>query len=96
MHLILILWDSFGVKEQFHTLKFGKSLYRIYLMLFSTTYLCEQGFSALLLIKNKPRNRLKVSHDIIYDMRVALSKNITPRIQEIVQKMQAQKLFDAN
>ena len=58
-----------------------------YLMLFSTTYLCEQGFSALLTIKNKSRNRLKVSDDI----RVALSKNITPRIQELVQKMQAQK-----
>jgi hypothetical protein len=28
-----------------------------YLTLFSTTYLCEQEFSALLIIKNKHRNR---------------------------------------
>ena len=58
-----------------------------YLMLFSTTYLCEQGFSALLTLKNKSRNRLHVSDD----MRVALSKNISPRIKELVKKMQAQK-----
>lgn len=58
-----------------------------YLMVFSTTYLCEQGFSALLVIKNKARNRLKVSDDL----RVALSNNISPRITELVQKMQAQK-----
>ncbi|CAH0556577.1 unnamed protein product [Brassicogethes aeneus] len=42
----------------------------------STTYLCKQGFSALLVIKNKARNRLKVSNDLL----VALSKNISPRI----------------
>ncbi|KAL4153211.1 hypothetical protein QTP88_001044 [Uroleucon formosanum] len=29
-----------------------------YLVMFSTTYMCEQGFSALLYIKNKQRNRL--------------------------------------
>lgn len=58
-----------------------------YLMLFSTTYLCEQGFSALLIIKNKSRNRLKVTDDI----RLALSNNISPRIAELVKKMQAQK-----
>ena len=51
-----------------------------HLMLFSTTYLCEQVFSALLIIKNKSRNQLKVSDD----MCVALSKNITPRILELV------------
>lgn len=58
-----------------------------YLTLFSTTYLCEQGFSTLLIIKNKSRNRLKVSDDL----RVALSNNITPRITELVKNMQAQK-----
>ncbi|KAL4097691.1 hypothetical protein QTP88_022423 [Uroleucon formosanum] len=57
-----------------------------YLVMFSTTYMCEQGFSALLYIKNKQRNRL----DAIKDMRVALS-NITPRISLLVKEMQAQK-----
>lgn len=56
-------------------------------MVFSTTYLCEQGFSALLVIKNKARNRLKVSDDL----RIALSTNISPRITELVKRMQAQK-----
>ncbi|XP_029341033.1 protein FAM200A-like [Acyrthosiphon pisum] len=57
-----------------------------YLVMFSTTYMCEQGFSALLYIKNKQRNRL----DATKDMRVALS-NITPRISLLVKEMQAQK-----
>ncbi|XP_008180095.2 protein ZBED8-like [Acyrthosiphon pisum] len=57
-----------------------------YLVMFSTTYMCEQGFSALLFIKNKQRNRL----DATKDMRVALS-NITPRISLLVKEMQAQK-----
>ncbi|XP_076315071.1 protein FAM200C-like [Tachypleus tridentatus] len=36
---------------------------------FTTTYLCEQGFSCLLQIQTKCRNRLNSEHD----MRVALS-----------------------
>lgn len=58
-----------------------------YLMLFSTTYLCEQGFSAVLLIKNKQRNRLSVSSDL----RVALSKEISPRISKLIKEARAQK-----
>lgn len=57
-----------------------------YLTLFSTTYLCEQGFSALLVIKNKHRNRL----DATADMRLALSST-EPRIPILVKSMQAQK-----
>jgi hypothetical protein len=37
---------------------------------FSTTYLCESGFSRLVSVKTKARNRLDARHD----MRLALSK----------------------
>jgi hypothetical protein len=57
-----------------------------YLVMFSTTYLCEQGFSGLLYIKNKQRNLL----DPTKDLRVALS-SINPRISLLVNEMQAQK-----
>lgn len=57
-----------------------------HLTLFSSTYLCEQGFSALLIIKNKHRNRLDASAD----MRLTLS-NTEPRIQKLVKSMQSQK-----
>lgn len=57
-----------------------------YLTLFSSTYLCEQGFSTLLIIKNKHRNRLDASAD----MRLAIS-NTEPRIQKLVKNMQPQK-----
>jgi len=50
------------------------------LLPFATTYLCEQGFSALTVIKTKARNRLDPGHD----MRIALSK-IEPRIEDIMQ-----------
>jgi len=57
-----------------------------YLVVSSTTYLCEQGFSSLLVIKNKQRNRLDVSDD----MRLAIS-NIHPRIEKLVKEMQPHK-----
>lgn len=49
------------------------------LLPFSTTYLCEHGFSALTNIKNKVRNRL----DPTNDLRLALSR-IEPRINDLV------------
>ena len=58
-----------------------------YLLVFSTTFLCEQGFSSLLVMKNKQRNGLDVSDD----MRLAMS-NIHPRIEKLVKEMQSQKL----
>ena len=58
-----------------------------YLMVFSTTFLCEQGFSTLLLIKNKQRNQLGTSSDL----RLALSKSLTPRIPQLVKQIRAQK-----
>uniref|UniRef100_A0A8D9EX81 SCAN domain-containing protein 3 n=1 Tax=Cacopsylla melanoneura TaxID=428564 RepID=A0A8D9EX81_9HEMI len=57
------------------------------LTLFSTTYLCEQGFSNVLAIKTKQRSKL-VNPE--FDLRLALVKNITPRIDMMVKKMQAQ------
>ena len=56
------------------------------LMPFPSTWLCEAGFSALLGIKNKARNKLNVVEP---DLRCALS--ITePRIDKLVNKMQHQ------
>ena len=52
---------------------------------FTTTYLCEAGFSTMVQIKDKYRNRLDISHD----MRVALSKT-SPRIADLVVKTQDQ------
>ena len=53
---------------------------------FAATYLCEAGFSALLHIKTKARNRLDASDD----MRVALSKK-EPRFSIIIEEKQQQK-----
>ena len=53
---------------------------------FATTYLCEAGFSSLLIIKTQLRSRL-VPKD---DMQVALSTT-APRISKIVRGKQAQK-----
>ena len=55
------------------------------LLPFATSYLCESGFSALLAIQTKQRNRLNVKDD----MRVALSKTI-PQFHVLVEKKQQQ------
>jgi hypothetical protein len=52
---------------------------------FASTYLWESGFSNLLQIKTKARNRLDVQDDI----RLALT-NTQPRITKLVTQMQAQ------
>ena len=56
------------------------------LLPFSSTYLCESEFSALLCIKNKTRNKLSVEDDL----RCALS-NTVPSIDGLVKKKQCQK-----
>ena len=55
------------------------------LMPFPSTWLCEAGFSALLGIKNKARNKLIIEPDL----RCALATT-EPRIDELVTKMQHQ------
>ncbi|CAH1109820.1 unnamed protein product [Psylliodes chrysocephalus] len=57
-----------------------------FLIPFSTTYLCETSFSALMYIKNKYRNSLK---NIEQEVRLKLSK-IKPNIDKLVREMQAQ------
>ena len=52
---------------------------------FSSTYLCEAGFSSLLAIKTKQSNKL----DCEGDLRCALSKT-EPRLKELVAKKQKQ------
>ncbi|XP_075833987.1 protein FAM200C-like isoform X1 [Microtus pennsylvanicus] len=55
------------------------------LLPFPTTYLCETGFSNLLVIKSKYRRRLAVENDL----RCALAKT-APRISDLVRKKQSQ------
>ncbi|KAI6648614.1 Protein ZBED8 isoform X1 [Oopsacas minuta] len=52
---------------------------------FATSYLCESGFSGLVNIKTKNRNRLDVQHD----MRIALS-NIIPEFHLLIEGKQQQ------
>ncbi|CAH1100921.1 unnamed protein product [Psylliodes chrysocephalus] len=57
-----------------------------FLIPFSTTYLCETLFSALLYIKNKYGNSLK---NVKEEVRLKLSK-IKPNIDKLVREVQAQ------
>ena len=56
-------------------------------MPFASTYLCESGFSNLLQIETKARNRLDV-----HDMRLALTQTI-PRTSKLVTQMQPQSSY---
>ena len=53
------------------------------LIQFTTTYLCESGFSAVVYIKMKNRNQLDAQHD----MRITLSK-IIPQFNNLIQAKQ--------
>ena len=56
------------------------------LLVFPSTWECEQGFSAMMNIKSKSRNRLtSTSHNF----RCAVS-TVTPRINQLVQEKQMQ------
>ena len=59
------------------------------LLVFPSTWECEQGFSAMMSIKSKSRNRLtSTSHDF----RCAVS-TVAPRINQLVQEKQMQPLY---
>ena len=62
----------------------GKECIKV-LLPFSITHLCEAGFSTLVQIKAKARNRL----DVEDDMRCALSSTLT-KIDEFVNNVQQQ------
>ena len=53
---------------------------------FSTTYFCESGFSEMMYIKNKHRNRLQLEDDL----EIALSKP-EPSLEKILKMKQKQK-----
>ena len=55
---------------------------------FASTYLCESGFSTLVLIKTKMRNKL----DVADDMRLALSET-EPDIIKLTNELQAQPSY---
>ena len=56
------------------------------LLSFPSTWLCESTFSILLGIKTKHRSNLKI---VEHDLRCAVSKT-TPRIDELIKKIQTQ------
>ncbi|KAF2346245.1 hypothetical protein FHG87_023000 [Trinorchestia longiramus] len=76
--------EEFWVKYLPMYLKVGKEALRVILP-FSSTYLCEAGFSALVVLKTKQRNRLDVENDL----RCALS-SFNPRISNLMRKKQQQ------
>ncbi|CAM1332448.1 ZBED8 (predicted) [Pycnogonum litorale] len=61
-----------GVHNSTHSPQLAERALEV-LVPFATTYLCETGFSTLVHIKTKARNRLDASDD----MRVAISKKRT-------------------
>lgn len=85
--------EEFKEQEQFSSSNFWTKMLSAFpkiskfalkvLIPFSSTYLCESGFSTLLVIKSKARNRL----DAEADMRCALS-HTDPRIDLIVSTKQ--------
>ena len=77
--------DAFWCAQLNTFLQLAKKALEI-LVPFATTYLCETGFSTLVNIKTKQRNRL----DPRDDMRVSISKK-EPRFNMIIDEKQQQK-----
>ncbi|XP_068207531.1 protein FAM200A-like [Palaemon carinicauda] len=77
--------DSFWISVQEEYITLSKKVLSL-LLQFSTSYLCELGFSTLNNIKTKKRERLRSTEE---EMRVCLS-HIRPNIEEVAKKHQAQ------
>ncbi|KAF2356745.1 Ribonuclease H-like domain [Trinorchestia longiramus] len=76
--------DSFWISRLADSLTLSKRALKL-LVSFSTTYLCEKGFSTVLGIKTKKMTRLNVANDA----RLALSTT-KPRIPQLASNMQLQ------
>ncbi|XP_060870180.1 zinc finger MYM-type protein 6-like [Metopolophium dirhodum] len=98
--LLLEISSDIGLQSKFKTMsvtKFWIELKDEYYVLFekamkillpfSSTYLCEAGFSGMTHIKTKTRNRLDATHSL----RVALTTTVEPRFDKIVKTKQAQR-----
>ncbi|CAG9564712.1 unnamed protein product [Danaus chrysippus] len=75
------LGDFWGSLSQAYPLLVKRAM--SILIPFATTYLCEAGFSIMMSIKTKSRNRLNVADD----MRLALSKTV-PQINVLIEAKQ--------
>jgi hypothetical protein len=88
-NLLQLEFNSKGLEEFWYSLRgtYPRIVNRAMEVLipFATTYLIESGFSTLVTIKTKSRNRLDVQHD----MRIALSKTI-PQFNVLIQAKQQQ------
>ena len=76
--------DSFWISRLADSPTLSKRALKL-LISFSTTYLCEKGFSTVLGMKTKKRARLNVANDA----RLALSTT-QPRISQLASSMQLQ------
>jgi hypothetical protein len=75
-------WISPSVRSEFS--EFSEEAWKA-VMQFSTTYLCEKGFSSLFQLKTEYRNRLSACADLRLNL-----TNIEPDIQELFKGGQAQ------
>jgi len=73
-----------GLERRFAVLTSDYSFCKMHVdtsLIFAITYLCEQGFSALTVVKTKARNHLDPGDDL----RIALSKT-EPCIEDIMKE----------
>src|SRR5258705_8603557 len=82
---LISFWECLPVSKYPNLKRFAKR----YICRFGTTYVCEQTFSSMNLIKNKHRTRLTDQH--LGNLLRLGSTNMRPRIKELVMAKQIQK-----